>query len=77
MLFSRSVHLITLAPIRWMGDISEHAHLSTGVVHSAKLFSDNLSHGPVVGTIARLVNLSTAGGQSVDGAPDTEFGGSL
>ena len=59
------------------GGIPEHALLSTGVVHSAKLFSDNLSHSPVARTIACLVTLPSLGGHSPDRAPDTEFGGSL
>ena len=60
-----------------MGDIPEYVSLSTGVVQSAKLFSDNLSHRPVARKIAWLVNLSPAGGHSLDRASDTEFGGSL
>ena len=75
--FSRPVHSTALPPLRRMGDIPEHARLSTGVVHSAKLFSDNLSHRPVARTIACLVILLSSGEHSPDRAPDTEFGGSL
>ena len=50
--FSRPVHSTALPPLRWMGDIPERPGLSTGVAHSAKLFSDNLSHGLVAGAIA-------------------------
>jgi hypothetical protein len=71
------VHSTALPPLRQMGDIPEHAHLSTGMDHSAKLFSDNLSHRPVARAIACLVNLLSSGGHSPDRAPDTEFGGSL
>ena len=77
MWFSKSVHSTALSPLRRNGDIPEHARLSTGVVHSAKLFSDNLSHRPVARTIACLVILSCSGGHSPDRAPDIEFGGSL
>ena len=55
----------------------KYAHLSTGVVYSAKLFSDSLSHRPVARSIAWLVTLPSAGALSTDRAPDTAFGGSL
>ena len=77
MWFSRSVHSIPLTPIRWMGDIPEHAHLSTGVVHSAKLFSDNLSHRPVARMLACLVIFLPTGGLPPYRALGTVFGGSL
>ena len=75
--FSRPVHSSALPPLRRIGDIPEHARLSTGVVYSAKLFSDNLSHRPVARSIAWLVTLPPAGALSPDRAPDTAFGGSL
>ena len=75
--FSRPVHSTALPPLHRLGDIPEHARLSTGMVLSAKLFSDNLSHRPVARRIAWLVTLRPAGGHKPDLAPDTEFGGSL
>ena len=75
--FSRPVHSSALPPLRRIGDIPEHARLSTGVVYSAKLFSDNLSHRLVARTIAWLVILPTGGRYLTNRSPDIEFGGFL
>ena len=77
MWFSRPLHSTAPPPLRYMGDIPEYVRPSTGVVQSAKLFSDNLSHRPVARSIAWLVTFPSAGALSPDRAPDTAFGGSL